>query len=267
MEIDELRKALKDLAGGGQISHAYIFEGQAEDCLKLSEELAEALVTSPADILLPEHEKPELFSVKDVRDNITGSVYIRPYGEGKKVYIIRDAQLMNVQAQNALLKTIEEPPEYAVLLLLTDNSETFLETILSRCVRVRVPELNHGPSGEEREIRETVLQLFAERPYPGTEKILNFVSQAARQKLYGKQTLEVMRSFMRDVLLKKAGGTEELFYHKDRAEAVGRYAKAMSFEGIERTFRRIDEAGRRLDANVNFELTMEELWIGILEEL
>ena len=49
-----------------------------------------------------------------------------------------EAEKMNQQAQNALLKTIEEPPAYAVILLLTINAESFLPTILSRCVTLNL---------------------------------------------------------------------------------------------------------------------------------
>ena len=59
---------------------------------------------------------------------------IRPYESRYKIYIINDAQKMTLQAQNALLKTIEEPPAYAIILLLADNPDSLLPTISSRCV-------------------------------------------------------------------------------------------------------------------------------------
>ena len=55
-----------------------------------------------------------------------------------KIYIIADADMMTVQAQNALLKTIEEPPAYAVIMLLTENAEVLLPTIRSRCVMMKL---------------------------------------------------------------------------------------------------------------------------------
>ena len=64
------------------------------------------------------HEKPNSISVDDIRVQINDDIVIRPYSSKYKVYIIADADLMTVQAQNALLKTIEEPPSYAVIMLL-----------------------------------------------------------------------------------------------------------------------------------------------------
>ncbi len=65
-------------------------------------------------------------------------IMIRPYSSKYKIYIVPDADMMSVQAQNALLKTIEEPPEYAVIMLLTENAETLLPTIRSRCVMLKL---------------------------------------------------------------------------------------------------------------------------------
>ncbi len=69
---------------------------------------------------------------------------IRPYYSPYKIYIIADADLMTPQAQNALLKTIEEPPEYAVILLLTNNIGGLLPTIQSRCVRLDLKVVDDG---------------------------------------------------------------------------------------------------------------------------
>ncbi len=61
---------------------------------------------------------------------------IKPYSSPYKIYIIDEAQKLTLQAQNALLKTIEEPPAYAVVMLLADNPDALLPTISSRCVQL-----------------------------------------------------------------------------------------------------------------------------------
>ena len=70
--------------------------------------------------------------------SINNDIAVKPYSSRYKVYIIDEAEKMTEAAQNALLKTIEEPPEYAVILLLTDNANAFLPTILSRCVMIHM---------------------------------------------------------------------------------------------------------------------------------
>ena len=84
------------------------------------------------------HEKPASISVDEIREQVNNDIVIKPYSSRYKVYIIADADMMTVQAQNALLKTIEEPPEYAVILLLTENAEVLLPTIRSRCVMLKL---------------------------------------------------------------------------------------------------------------------------------
>ena len=79
--------------------------------------------------------------VDDIREQINDTIMIRPYSSYYKIYIVDEAEKMTVQAQNALLKTIEEPPAYAVIILLTTNPDAFLPTILSRCVQLKLRPL------------------------------------------------------------------------------------------------------------------------------
>ena len=60
----------------------------------------------------------------------------KPVNSGKKVYIINDADLMTKEAQNCLLKTLEEPPEYIVIILIVSNENKMLTTIKSRCMKM-----------------------------------------------------------------------------------------------------------------------------------
>ena len=84
------------------------------------------------------HEEPNSISVDDIRTQVNNDILIKPYSSKYKIYIIPEADKMTVQAQNALLKTIEEPPSYAVIFLLTENAEVLLPTIRSRCVMLKL---------------------------------------------------------------------------------------------------------------------------------
>ena len=79
-------------------------------------------------------KKADIIRIDEIRSQVIDSMYDRPYNGHHKVYIIEDADKMNVQSQNAILKTLEEPPKYAVLLLTTTNVERLLPTIISRCI-------------------------------------------------------------------------------------------------------------------------------------
>ena len=90
------------------------------------------------DIITIQHEKPGSISVDDIREQLNGDIMIKPYSNRYKIYIIPEADLLTVQAQNALLKTIEEPPEYAIIFLLTENADSSVLTIRSRCVMLKL---------------------------------------------------------------------------------------------------------------------------------
>ncbi len=79
--------------------------------------------------------------VEEVREGINNLVSIKPYKYPYKIFIIDDADKLTVQAQNALLKTIEEPPVYAIFILKSANYKIFLPTIISRCVLLKIKPL------------------------------------------------------------------------------------------------------------------------------
>ena len=89
------------------------------------------LAKNHPDIIMITHEKPNVITIDEIREQLINDVAIKPYCSHYKIYIVADSELMNPQAQNALLKTIEEPPEYAVIMLLTSNIDALLPTIRS----------------------------------------------------------------------------------------------------------------------------------------
>ncbi len=101
--------------------------GKCESCIQMENKVH-------PDVVWVSHEKPNVISVGEIREQIVNTVEIMPYKGPYKIYIIDEAEKMNMAAQNAILKTIEEPPEYAVIFLLTTNRGAFLDTILSRCI-------------------------------------------------------------------------------------------------------------------------------------
>ena len=149
---EEIIRHLKNAMTTGKISHSYIFTGRpgsgkkllattyamtlqceaggTEPCQKC-DSCKKAMGKNHPDIIMVNHEKPGTITIDEVRDQVIHDVAIKPYCSQHKIYIIPDAEMMTVQAQNALLKTIEEPPEYAVIMLLTSNVDALLPTIQS----------------------------------------------------------------------------------------------------------------------------------------
>lgn len=154
---DDIIRHLKNAIETGKVSHSYIFtgepgsgkkllagtfaaalqceSGESEPCMTC-DSCKKVIGKNHPDIITVTHEKPGSISIDEVRDQVVRDVDIKPYCSPYKIYIIPDAEMMTVQAQNAILKTIEEPPEYAVIMLLTSNIDSLLPTIRSRCVRL-----------------------------------------------------------------------------------------------------------------------------------
>ena len=152
---EQIKEHLQNVLSTGKVSHAYILNGEKssgkefiakvfamalqceedgkEPCQKCHS-CRQALSGNHPDIIRVIHEKPNTISVDDIRTQVNGDVAIKPYSGKYKVYILSEAEKMTAQAQNALLKTLEEPPEYAVIMLLTSNVNALLPTIVSRCV-------------------------------------------------------------------------------------------------------------------------------------
>ena len=148
----------------GKVSHAYIIQGEAGSGKKLladtfaaalqceeggiepcghCQSCKQAVSGNHPDIRRVTHEKASI-SVDDIRLQLNNDILVKPYSRPYKVYIIDEAEKMTEQAQNAMLKTIEEPPAYAVILLLTVNAKLLLPTILSRCILLNVRPVARG---------------------------------------------------------------------------------------------------------------------------
>ncbi len=263
---------LTTMVRSGRIANAYLLSGGSKkEREEIGEAFAKMLATTEADILRPEQEKPHLFSVEDVRRGIYDTAYIRPYGAGKKVYLLNNAALMNVQAENALLKTLEEPPEYVVLILLAENEAVFLPTILSRCVKISLSEgRGEDPvSGEEESessaIRKQTVALLAKTKRMRIPEMLALIESLKRNKLNVRPVTEAIRSWMRDVLVVKSGGSADLLENQEEAWALREAADLLRFERVSVILEKVRETERRLDANVSFENSFESLFLAISE--
>ena len=136
----------------GRLSHAYITDASFADTL------AAAVVCGARDGKRPcnictdcdkasRHIHPDIIEVERLDNKLIISVdqiralkqdvYIVPNEAEQKVYVIKDADSMNTNAQNAFLQILEEPPAHAVFALCTDNPSALLPTVRSRCVELR----------------------------------------------------------------------------------------------------------------------------------
>ena len=318
---EEIIRHLQNAMKTGKVSHSYIFTGRpgsgkkllattyamtlqceaggTEPCQKC-DSCKKALGKNHPDIIMVNHEKPGTISIDEIREQVIHDVAIKPYSSPHKIYIIPDAEMMTVQAQNALLKTIEEPPQYAVFILLTENADVLLPTINSRCVmlklryikdalikkylmeRMEVPDYkaevcaafaqgNLGKAiklaGSEHfnELKDEVLNLMRHINDMDISELVEAVKRCTLYKVEINDYLDLIMVWYRDVLLYKATREIDKVVFKDQIDCMREQARRSSYEGIETILDSLDKAKARLKANVNFDLVMELLFLTIKE--
>lgn len=148
------KELLKKIIDTNNIAHSYMFVGKDSiGKFLFAKEFAKAILCieegKPCNkckscIEFNTNNNPD-FSILDPEGNsikidqireLTKKVYEKPVVSNRKVYIINDSNYMTKEAQNSLLKTLEEPPEYITIILITSNENLFLPTIKSRCTKV-----------------------------------------------------------------------------------------------------------------------------------
>ena len=310
---------LGDAAKHGRLSHAYLITGdkgmgkktfaynaaRAVLCERLGSfegfmpcggcsACKRSLSWNHPDIIRITHEKKNTLSVDEIRNGIVGDILIKPYYGPYKIYIIEDACLMQAQAQNALLKTIEEPPAYAVIFLLADNARLLLDTIRSRCVRLDMEPLE-GPlieaelkarGADGTAAREaaacaagnlgTALRFLEDDDFPELVRriadvlcaikdtdaagLFDIAAELAAQD--AQDAADTVEKWFRDVLVIKAAKGQKLYFPGYR-DVLSKQAERISYENLNNIFNETQEAQSRLRFNVNAAAVWETLLLRI----
>ncbi len=325
---DQIKEHLITALQRNKISHAYILHGErssgkefiarlfamALQCERRNSEegagtaepcnechsCRQALSDNQPDIIRVQHEKPNTIGVEDIRTQINQDIVIKPYSSPYKVYIINEGEKMTPQAQNALLKTLEEPPAYAVIMILTTNLDAMLPTIVSRCVvlhmkpapdeairsylmkQLQVPDYKadvcvafaRGNVGKAKalatseefdNIKADAVSLLKYIGDMDTSEMVNAVKKIGEYQFNIDDYLDMIAVWYRDVLLFKATNDANHLIFKEEIQYIKKVADRSSYEGIENIIDAIGRSKARLKANVNFDLTMELLLLAIKE--
>ena len=320
---ESIKEYLGNVLKEDKISHAYIINGErsagkefiahtfamALQCENPDMEknpchechsCKQAMGYNQPDIIRITHEKPNTIGVDDIRQQINADIAIKPYSSRFKIYIMNEGEKMTVAAQNALLKTLEEPPSYAVILILTTNIHSLLPTILSRCVvlnmkpvkddlvrkylieTLEVPDYKaeicvafaRGNIGKARilasseefdNIRQEAITLLKNIGEMDISNLITAIKKISEYKMDVNDYLDILSVWYRDVLLFKATNDANHLIFKDEIQYIKKVADKSGYEGIETIIDALEKAKNRLNANVNFDLTLEMLLLTIKE--
>ncbi len=196
----------------------------------------------------------------------------KPVNSNKKVYIIRDSHKMTKEAQNSLLKTLEEPPEYAVIILITSQEERLLTTIKSRCTKISFEPLKD----------DEIVEYFKKQGEILPETILKLAEGSISKalKLIPKQEVyDKMRMFISNIetiekleILKQ----EFIYQEKDDIQNILDDMNSLLFQKVQenenkiayiRAIELIEETKERLRSNSNFDMCIDNLLLNIWEEI
>lgn len=304
-----------------KIAHAYLFHGEEgmgkkamatlfartlqcseagiEPCNRCKS-CMQAVSGNQPDIIWVTHEKATL-GVDDIRNQLNGDIQIKPFESPYKVYIIEDGDKLTEQAQNALLKTLEEPPEYAVIFLLVSNINVILPTILSRCVvlnlrpvdkiriknylmkSLQIPDdkaetatdfsggnvgkaMEYANSEEFEQKKEDMLHILRSIDEIELSDLMAGLKKLSENKSYVNEYLDFLMLWMRDMLMLKATNDLNLLLYKNEYQFLKRQASIRTYDDIDKMLAAIEKAKIRLKANVNFDITMELMLLTIKEK-
>ena len=216
------------------------------------------------------NENGENIKVDTIR-NLTEKVIEKPIISNKKVYIINDCEKMTKEAQNCLLKTLEEPPEFVVIILISSNENLILNTIKSRCMSIKFHNI------EDRD-----LMLYAKNKLGYTNISNNFLKsfdgsigkmiklKDFREK-YDKIDLLISDILKKDLIEIMLDG--KILYDKENIYdildyiIVCLYSKKEENEKYLNCIRYVNECELRLKSNSNFDMSIDNLLFKMWEEL
>lgn len=296
------KKYISNSINNNKISHAYMFEGiDGIGKKKFAEELSKILLDSSNVNNSPDYINiyPDGSSIKiaQVR-KLQSDIVIKPHKE-YKIYIINQAERMTVEAQNALLKTLEEPPQYAIMILITSNKEALLDTIKSRCELIKflpISQIELKKYLMDNGIEEQRAQLLATFSRGSIEKALE-LSQSAEFSLMREdiqtyiQTmleknvvqildipaeidkykgeivnlLDMMINYFRDIMMSKESVDKNMIINADKIIFLQNMSRKISYSQVSKIIDIIEETKKKIRSNCNFNMSIQVMALNIYE--
>ena len=304
---EEIKKQLDNSLSMGTISHAHIFCG--EDGIGksiLSKEFAINIIGKKAikdyvDIIERRITKgKQSIGISEVL-TVIDEINKKPYEGNRKVIIVHDTDRMTVDAQNAFLKTIEEPPSGVFIMLLCKSQEGILDTIKSRCqihnlkrlkskdIRLFLnrdfPELSKddleimvsfcdGIPGRAMsflkdtafmEMRSTVLDILKACSNDKKQEILKYEEFFLKNKSIWRDVLICLLYYIRDLIVYKETRDETLTINRDKIIIIKELADVFSFNKLSGMIEVVNDTAQNLERNVNIALAIDSMLLNIQE--
>ena len=286
----------------GKVNHAYMFEGiEGIGKETFAKELAKILLETPHLENAPDciRIKPDGNSIKIAQiRNLQSDIIIKPHKK-YKIYIIDKSERMTTEAQNALLKTLEEPPEYAIIILVANNKESLLPTIRSRCeiikftpipfIEVKNHLINQGvepnranllssfsrgsmkkalelaSSNEFYEMKENVQEYIETILSKNMVKILDIPSEMEQYKSDSITVLDMMINYFRDIMICKEHVDKNMIINADKLVFIQNMSSKITYSQVSKIIDIIEDTKINIKGNCNFNVSIQVMSLNIYE--
>lgn len=221
------------------------------------------------------NEEGSAIKIEQIR-NMQVKIAEKPINSNYKVYLINDAELMTQEAQNCLLKTLEEPPEYVVIILITSNENKVLNTIKSRCMKLYFNNL------DKNNVKKVLIEQFEMKDI--NDSFLDAVGGSIKKALLIKeksseyeQITKLFDIIDKENLVNFINSASIIYENKDDIHNILDYINILldikirsnsnnSFKFANCIFT-VEEVKKRLRANSNYDMSIDYLLMNMWKEI
>ncbi|GAA3645457.1 ATP-binding protein [Asaccharospora irregularis] len=297
------KKYMTNSIKNNKISHAYIFEGMdGIGKKKFAEEFSKILFKGTSIDVNPDciSINPDGNSIKIAQiRKLQSDIIIKPHKD-YKIYIINQSEKMTMEAQNTLLKTLEEPPRYAIIILITNNKERLLDTVKSRCETIKFTPISQSDlklylmntkgideqratllatfsrgsmekalelsdSAEFSIIREDIQKYIEIIMDKNMSEVLNIASDLEKYKTSIISLLDMMLNYFRDMMFLKEGFGKNMIINIDKIIFIQNMSNKITYSQLSKIIDIIEETKKRIKSNCNFNTNMQVMALNIYE--
>ena len=213
-------------------------------------------------IIVPDGKSIKIEQIR----NLQARIVEKPISSSKKVYIIDDADTMTEESQNCLLKTLEEPPEYAMIILIASNENRMLQTIKSRCVIIRFEDLTNEEISQILHTNDQDIIRLCEGSVAKADNISEKREMFAQLKIIADY---LSKNSLIDVLI----NSDLLYSSKDDIMTLLDFLNIIFFEKAKENIKYskaisiIEKTKKKILANNNYDMCIDYMLMHIWEEL
>lgn len=286
----EIKDILKSAISSNKVTHSYLFIGPSGIGKTLFAKEFAKMILCTADnkpcikckscIEFDENNQPDFHIIEpedgiikiDTIRKMQTKVFEKPIISEKKVYLIKDADLMTKEAQNCLLKTLEEPPSYVTIILIGANESMFLNTIRSRCMKILFHKIGQEELTSYLQHKCQFNNISEELIKACDGSIEKAIRIYEKKEMY-QEIQEVFSNVEKYHLLDVLGKLDCLYKNKENIEEILEYITILFYsKAIQDTkyieyIKEIEQVKRNLKINSNYDMSIDKLLYKIWEEL